>query len=226
MLDRLKRIILITGYYGCGKTNLSVNLALDYAEKGEEVSIMDLDIVNPFFRTADFKRMLEENGIKVITPKYANTLADTPSIPREAASVFISDQRVIADIGGDDAGAVVLGRFSDDIKKGSGADMLYLFSVFRPGTADVNEIARNIEAIETVSRQKVTYLVNSSNLGAQTQLEDIKQSENFARQLEELTDIPLLTTLVMEELAGDIKNVYRVKRLVRLPWEPPHNQAD
>jgi Mrp family chromosome partitioning ATPase len=59
----MKRITIVTGHYGSGKTNLSVNLAINAAKEGKNVTIVDLDIVNPYFRTADFKQLFEENGI-------------------------------------------------------------------------------------------------------------------------------------------------------------------
>ena len=56
------RIHIICGHYGCGKTNLALNLALTLRRKGEKVTVADLDIVNPYFRTADYKEVLEKQG--------------------------------------------------------------------------------------------------------------------------------------------------------------------
>ena len=216
----LKNIILLTGHYGCGKTNLAVNLALDLRMAGEPVTIIDLDVVNPYFRTADFSGLLEEKGIRAILPGYANSLVDVPALPREVSAALTGEGRVIADVGGDDAGASVIGRYSGDIEKAGGADLLYLFSIYRPGTGTPADVRKHIESIEAVSRQRVSYLVNSSNLGTDTVFEDVQRSFEFSRELEALSGIPLLMTVALGEFAGRIEGAYAVKRYVRLPWEP------
>jgi len=219
-MKALKNIILLTGYYGCGKTNLAVNLALDYCDAGEMVTLIDLDVVNPFFRSADFLTLLEEKGIELIAPRYANTLIDIPAVPREVSAAFSGRRRVIADVGGDDAGAAVLGRYGGEIERAGGADMAYLFSVYRPRTGSVKEVHDNIRAIEAVSGLKVTYLINSSNLGKETSSGDVSASLGFSNELSELTGIPLLMTVALGRIAGEVEGLYAVKRFVRLPWEP------
>ncbi len=77
-MSNMKKITIVTGHYGTGKTNYSVNLALEAARTGEPVSIVDLDIVNPYFRTADFGRLFAEHGVTMITPDYANSNVDIP----------------------------------------------------------------------------------------------------------------------------------------------------
>jgi len=217
--EALKNIILLTGHYGCGKTNLAVNLALDFSSVGEAVAIIDLDVVNPYFRTADFSDLLEKEGVRVIIPGFANTLVDIPAVPREVAAALAGEGRVIVDVGGDDAGATVIGRYSSDIKNAGGADMIYLFSVYRPRTGSPHDVLEHIRAIETASRQKVSYLVNSSNLGRNTAVEDIKKTSAFSRELEVLTGIPLLMTAALADIADGIEGAYAVKRFVQLPWE-------
>ena len=63
------KITVITGHYGSGKTNLAVNLAV----KAKKVTVADLDVVNPYFRTADFRGLFEELGIKLIAPGRCET---------------------------------------------------------------------------------------------------------------------------------------------------------
>ena len=215
----LKSVVLLTGYYGCGKTNLAVNLALDYKKNKETVRIIDLDIVNPYFRTSDFSDMLGGKGIDVVAPGFANSLSDAPSLPREISMAIGAKGRTLIDVGGDDAGAVVVGRYYSDILRAGGADMCYLFSVYRPGMDSPEETVRHIKTIETVSRQKVTYLINTSNLADRTTFEDVQRSLCFADRLSSLAGIPLLATVMLEGI-GDIEGSYSVKRFVRPPWEP------
>lgn len=116
-INSLKRITVVCGHYGCGKTNFSINLALHMAKQGKNVTLVDLDVVNPFFRSSDYKQILENQGVYVISPKYAGTNVDTPALSAEIDSVFnLNDRMVIFDVGGDDAGAFALGRYSSKIK--------------------------------------------------------------------------------------------------------------
>ena len=101
-----KRIAIFTGHFGSGKTEVAVNYALQTAGRGKKTAIVDLDIVNPFFRTADARGILEAEGIRVITPVYANTNVDVPSLPPEISSMFEDrSYNVWIDVGGDDLGA-------------------------------------------------------------------------------------------------------------------------
>ena len=107
-----KRLTLFAGHYGSGKTNIAVNYALMLAKEGKKVCIGDLDIVNPYFRTKDSARQLEEAGVDLISPQYANTNVDLPALPAEAYRLVQDlDSYAVADIGGDDRGAYALGRY-------------------------------------------------------------------------------------------------------------------
>ena len=105
-----KRVILLTGDYGCGKTNLAVNLALLLAEKGK-VSVVDMDTVNPYFRTADFGEMFSKRGINAVFPQYANTNLDIPVLNFDLENIVSQSDFTIIDIGGSDAGAYPAGRY-------------------------------------------------------------------------------------------------------------------
>ena len=108
-----KRLTLFAGHYGSGKTNIAVNYALHLAKEGKKVCIADLDIVNPYFRTKDSAAVLEEAGIHLVSPQFANTNVDLPALPAEAYRL-VTDRSsyAIMDIGGDDRGAYALGRFT------------------------------------------------------------------------------------------------------------------
>ena len=103
-----KKITIVCGHYGSGKTNLAVNLALSLAKAGEKTVLVDLDIVNPYFRAADNRRELEENGVRCVLPQFANTNVDLPSLPPQIHSVFVGNEKVIFDVGGDSLKAIEL----------------------------------------------------------------------------------------------------------------------
>ena len=130
--DRLERITVVCGHYGSGKTNFSLNLAIDMAkEKNKRITLVDLDIVNPYFRSSDYRELLENSGVHVIAPKYAGTNLDTPALSAEIDSVFCDENtQVIFDVGGDDAGAFALGRYSDKIKQ-ENYSFIYLVNKYR-----------------------------------------------------------------------------------------------
>ena len=112
----LKKYVVLTGHYGSGKTNVAMQFAFDLAEAGKRVAIVDLDIVNPYFRSSDYAPALQEAGIQIIGPNFARTALDTPSLSAQVYSVFeesFDADYVFFDVGGDDAGATALGRYHE-----------------------------------------------------------------------------------------------------------------
>ena len=194
-----KKAIIITGHYGSGKTNIAVNLAVEYAEKGERVCVIDLDIVNPYFRTADFGALFEEKGIYLVAPQYANTNLDIPSLGFDMAALLRGYDRVVVDVGGDDAGAIALGQYAT-ILKNYGYEMLYVVNSFRFLTSTPEESLELLRDIELVSSLKATGVVNSSNLGLETTAEDILGSMDYAEGCAKAAGLPLVFTAAMKGL--------------------------
>ena len=159
------RIHIICGHYGCGKTNLALNLALTLRRKGEKVTVADLDIVNPYFRTADYKEVLEKQGVRVICPHSAGTTIDAPQINAEIFSIFDRPEgHVVIDVGGDDAGAAALGRFKRQIEAAGGCEMLYVVNRYRKLVETPEEAVSLLHEVEAASRLKATGVVNNSHL--------------------------------------------------------------
>lgn len=218
--DSLKRITLVTGHYGCGKTNLSLNLALDFARRGVKCAVVDLDIVNPYFRSSDYDELLEANGIRLIAPRYARSALDVPSLPAEIYSVFDSiDGRVIIDVGGDDAGATALGRYAAKFA-GLEYDMLYVVNKYRPLTAESGEAAEILTEIETASRLKATAVANNSHLMDGTTEDTVAGSLDYAADTAKLLGLPLLFTTAPRAMADKltVPDIYPVDIHVRTPW--------
>lgn len=221
---KLSNFIIVTGHYGSGKTNFALNLAINRAKSGRRVSVVDLDIVNPYFRTADYRALLTEYGIKVVASPYAGSTLDIPALSAEMYSVFDAgeDEDVIIDVGGDDAGASALGRFSRNIGQLKSYDMVYVINKYRKLIADPNDALTVLREIEAVSRVKATKIVNNSHLSDWTKAEDIISSEEYAQEISRLTGLPVCCTTapntLVNELEGRVQNLYGVDICVKLPW--------
>lgn len=203
-----KRLTLFAGHYGSGKTNIAVNYALYLARTGKRVTIADLDIVNPYFRTKDSERELSEAGIRLISPRYANSNVDLPALPAESYSL-VQDKTVygVMDIGGDDRGAYALGRYVDAIKAEGDYRMAFVVNCYRPLTSTPGEALEIMHEIETACGLGFTCIINNSNLGEETTPETVLASADFVRELSELTGLPVWMTSVEESVAKGLSSV-------------------
>lgn len=211
-----KRITLLCGHYGSGKTNVALNMAYGISEKHNEVAIADLDIVNPYFRTKDSAEELEKKGIKLIVSEYAGTNVDIPALPAEMYSLTDNKNiKAVIDVGGDDRGALALGRISPSIKEENDYEMLLVINKFRPLTPDAESTVEVMREIEQAGGLKFTGIVNNSNLGELTTLEDVLESVEYANNVAKLTGLPIKCTTVKQELytelEGKIENLLPLK---------------
>ena len=214
------KLTVITGHYGSGKTNLSVNLALDIAGAGEKCTVIDLDIVNPYFRTADFGKMFEDRGIALYAPVYANTNLDIPSLNIPLESILAEGGNVIIDVGGDDEGAKALGRFAPVISAFDDRDMLYVINRYRYLTKEPADAAQVMLEIEQSSGLRHTGLVNNSSLGAETTADTVRSSLGFAEEVSKLTGLPIAATCAVEgAMPAEAPSPCTVKRYVHNLWE-------
>ena len=186
----MERLTIVTGHYGSGKTTFALNYACDLAAAGKTVTVVDLDIVNPYFRTADHRAMLEERGVTVVMPPYANTDLDLPGLSAQIYGAFEKEGDVIIDVGGDDAGATALGRFRRSIEQ-RGYDMLCVINARRNLTAEPEQAAALLAEIEQASRLKTTALVNNTHLKQLTTPETVLASLPFAAEVGRLTGLPV-----------------------------------
>ncbi|MBQ1317073.1 MAG: hypothetical protein IIY46_06280 [Lachnospiraceae bacterium] len=208
-----KRLTLLAGHYGSGKTNLAVNMALDLRKTRERVALADLDIVNPYFRSKDSGRELMEAGVRLIVSEYANTNLDIPALPQEMYAL-IDDPGLSAviDVGGDDRGALALGRLSPAIAAENDYDMFLVVNRFRPLTRSAEDVLQVMREIEEAGHLAFTGIIDNSNLGAETSPEDVLGSAGFAEAVAEKTGLPLVLTSVDEALypalAEKIENLF------------------
>ena len=197
----LKRLTILCGHYGSGKTNVAVNIAAELKKSREIVTVADLDIVNPYFRTKDSAAYFEEQGIRLICSAYANSNVDIPALPQEMYA--ITDDRsmtAVLDIGGDDRGALVLGRLAPKILAENDYEMLMVINCYRPLTRDAASTLEVMAEIEYAGGIRFTGLVNNSNLGAVTTAEDILASRDYAEEVARLSGLPIVMTSVRQDL--------------------------
>lgn len=221
-----KKIIVVTGHFGSGKTNFSASLALSLAQTGTPVTVVDFDLVNPYFRTADFKEAFAKRGITLRAPDYANTNVDIPSVQFDLGGLAAEDGYLIIDVGGDEDGAVALGRYAhvlNSYAETGELDMLAVVSFRRYLTRTAAEAAEYLRGIERASRMKLTHIVNNTNLGMETTAEMIAESMPQCETLCREMNLPLALVTVPDfvtppELSGC--DVMQVPVVVRLPWLP------
>ncbi|MDP4181230.1 MAG: hypothetical protein Q8942_09080 [Bacillota bacterium] len=218
-----KRLIIFTGHFGSGKTEVAVNSAV-YLAARHNTAIMDFDIVNPYFRTADAKEFLLEKGIKVLTTKYANTNVDVPAVPGEINSLFIDkEQKVVLDVGGDDVGAKALSAFKDQILSDD-FGMYFVINVKRPMTDSVEKIENIISEIEASSRLKITGLVNNTNLLNSSSGEEIIEGQKIIESAAVKLGVPIAFTSGFSDIVSRVKDqiktdILYMEKHIKLPWE-------
>ncbi len=187
-----KRLTLFVGHYGSGKTNIAVNYALRLAAEGKKVCIADLDIVNPYFRTADSAKALAEAGVELIAPQYANSNVDLPALPAEAYRL-VEDKSIygVMDIGGDDRGAYALGRYAPRLLQENNYRMAFVANALRPLTATPQEALEVLREIEAACGIPMTHIVNNANLGCETTPDTLLESLEYVRELSRISGLPL-----------------------------------
>ena len=227
-----KRLTLFAGHYGSGKTNIAVNYALKLAGEGKDVCIADLDIVNPYFRTKDSAKVLEEAGVTLISPQFANTNVDLPALPAEAYRL-VSDKSIygIMDIGGDDRGAYALGRYVPSIVEEGNFRMIFVANCYRPLTRTPEEAMEVMREIEAACGLRFTDIINNSNLGTETTPETVLNAQEYMQKLSDLSGLPIFATTaetkVAEAISTQIQNVLPLRlqeKYFDLPSQKPGNR--
>lgn len=208
-----KRVILLSGHYGSGKTNIAVNLSLYLKKFRGRVTLADIDIVNPYFRSRDSAADLEAAGVRLISSAFASSNVDLPALPQDVYA--ITDDRgmtAVIDVGGDDRGALALGRWRDAILEENDYEMLLVINRFRPLTRDAASTLEVMQEIEAAARMRFTAVVNNSNLGNETTAETVLSSQDYAASVCQATGLPLKMTTVRADLLpaleGRIDNLF------------------
>lgn len=223
-MDKGLKVSIYTGYFGSGKTEFSLNKSISLAKQGKKVVLVDLDIVNPFFRSAEMKELLDQHQVRLIAPDYANTNMDLPTLPADVQSIFcMEDTEVIIDVGGDSDGATALGRYKPYFDK-IDYEMHLVVNTLRPLSDNVDEIVEVAREIEKKSRLKLTDIVANTNLAGETSMEIIKKGLSVVEEAGEKLQLPIATLGVPETLINQVPKEYEniafpIKRYMKPMWE-------
>lgn len=229
LLAALAPVTVIAGHYGVGKTNFACNLAIDLAAGGCEATLADLDIVNPYFRASEQRGLLEDAGVRVIAPVFAEagSSLDVPSLRGSIAPALQQageGRPVLLDAGGDDAGAVALGRFGAIIAARPYA-MLGVLNALRNEVRDPREAAANLRAIQEACHLRFTALVGNTHLKGETTAAVVEEGYAYSREVARLADLPLAAVTLPEAMAPEAvpsipaELLYPVATHVKNPWE-------
>lgn len=218
-----KRVTVFMGHYGSGKTFISVNYAIALAKLNKSVSIYDLDIVNPYFRTIDAQKMLAENNVELVVSPFAESNVDLPAMNAKAYKMLDDLSRyAVADIGGDDRGALALGRFYEKLQEENNYDALFVVNKNRPETRDIEGAIQIMKEIEWTGKLKFTGIVNNANLGAETTKETIFKGVDFTEELSKVTGLPVKFTAIRRDLIDEelkkIKNILPIDPIKYGDW--------
>ena len=220
-----KRITLFAGHYGSGKTNIAINYARALKRAGEKVAVADLDIVNPYFRTKDSAADLQAEGIDLVVSDFANSNVDFPALPKEIyALVADRETKIVMDIGGDDRGALALGRYVPDIKAEGDYEMLAVVNAARPLTRAPQEAVEVLGEIEAACRLPFTGIVNNTNVGAETTVETVLGSIPYADEIAALMGVPVRFTCAIGAIATELKG--KVENLLPLEIQKLYYQLE
>lgn len=217
----MKQIHIFAGHFGSGKTEVALNFARKERKKGKSVAIIDIDIVNPYFRTNDAAYILNELGIRLISNGYASTNLDMPIVPAAVLGVFDSEEEVIIfDVGGDEDGAYALGQYFSLFSQHP-YEMHYVINTRRPLTSTTDELLEMAREIEKASRLKFTDIYNNTNLANQTTAGILLSGKDVACELSKKMRIPVAyhcgTTDVISELP-DETNAFEMEITIKMPF--------
>lgn len=215
------RYYVIVGNYGSGKTELSLALARRLRrETVGRVALVDLDIVNPYFRSAERADLLQGEGIEVKMPSFALTTVDIPALPAEIQSVFEPGRyaHVVIDVGGDEVGATALGRYHPYLLPvRAETKVLYVVNSFRPLSGTEDDICSLFELISQRARIRPDGLVNNANLQRQTTAKDLIDAQELLTRVSHRLNVPLEMVVGYEKLLPELP---RQMRDLYFPIEP------
>ena len=224
MMKDDKRVRLFIGHYGSGKSEVSINYVTKLRELvGGEVAIADLDVVNVYFRSREKKDMMKQLGITPIDSSIQTTTLDVPAVSAEVMRP-LHDNKVnyVVDVGGDNVGARVVGRFSEHFKE-SDYDMFCVVNANREKTQTAQEVLGYIDSMEAASKLKVTGLINNTHLLRETTIEDVLKGQEIVREVAKIKNLPIKYVCCLENLVENLPSdlegdILPIKLYLREEW--------
>ncbi len=198
----MKKVIVLIGNYGSGKTELALNFAFKAAETGR-TELLDLDMVNTYFRLTERGRMVRQKEIRLVSPNYACSGIETLSLPAEVASAFVLDwDTVVFDVGGDAVGSTALGRYHEDFMdiEPENLQVLNVVNIRRPLAGTADKILHLQEEMQIHSRLKITGMINNTNLATMTGPDDLRDGYEIIKEVSERSGIPVAYTTGRKEM--------------------------
>lgn len=189
--DNIKRITVVTGHFGSGKTEFALNYALALKELGLDVIIIDFDIVNPYFRTKDAESFLLNQQIELISPEFANLNIENPYLPPEIMRAFDDKSKyIIFDVGGDEDGATPLGVYNEHFLK-EDYDMFFVLNERRLLTQSADAALQIYNEIKYVSRLNFTGIINNTHLMQYTNKSIVLEGQKLAEEFSKKIKVPI-----------------------------------
>ena len=199
----MKKMMVLIGNYGSGKSELALNFAFAAAERGERTELLDLDMVNTYFRLTERGKQVEMKEIRLVSPNFANSGIETLSLPAEVQSAFAMDwDTVIFDVGGDAVGSTALGRYHEDfmaLEEGA-LEVLNVVNIRRPLAGTVEKVIHLQEEMQIHSRLKITGMINNTNLAEVTTAQELHDGYEIIKEVSERTGVPVKYTSGRKEL--------------------------
>ncbi|ACB85253.1 hypothetical protein [Natranaerobius thermophilus] len=224
-------IIVFAGHFGSGKTENAINYSMWLQSQGEQVSLIDLDIINPYFRSREVQTVLEEQGINPIIPRKELQQADFPVItPQVRGALSQPEGKIIVDLGGDPDGSIPMGSFKNFISE-ENYEMWLVLNANRIQTSNYDKTIDLAKNIQKSSRLKITGIINNTHMKNDTTEEDIIKGYKFSQQVSQYFGVPLIYTTVPEQLItkfkeknneienNQIENLMPIKNYLTTPWE-------
>lgn len=202
----MKQVKVLIGNYGSGKSELALNFAMQAAARGERTELIDLDMVNTYFRLTERGKLVEQKEIRLVSPNFACSGIETLSLPAEVASAFVMDwDSVIFDVGGDDVGATALGRYHRDFLDlpAHSLEVLNVVNIRRPLASTVEKVKHLQEGMQLHARLQITGMINNTNLAAMTSADDLWDGYELLREVSDLTGIPVAYTTGRKEFLDE-----------------------
>ena len=231
MAIELEGIVVVVGNYGSGKTEVTINLAVERNKAGAEVRVADLDLVNPYFRTREARNLLTDAGIDLVLPPEDMLHADLPLLsPMVAGMIRNPGQVTIIDVGGNDAGATVLSALAEAFR-GRHYHMLQVVNPLRPTTDTIAGCLNIRRQIEAAARMRINGLIGNANLIDETTAADVYRGLEFLERLSADSALPLRFITVAAELLPEVDlntiscPVLTIYRQLVPPWKKAQNPS-